>query len=177
MAELNPSFAPLASGPNDVPMTTQVFVYGTLKPGHAAYDTFCKPWPHKCHAAIVAGTLYDLAIGYPVMVLDGQNQLTPAAPDQPLAARHQAIVQGYVIQFDHPDVLSHLDDYEQHDPAEMAQFYPDIPLATVNYRRVKVPTYQPDRRPLMAAWAYIMTSDQAQRLKGKPIVSGNWDDR
>jgi gamma-glutamylcyclotransferase (GGCT)/AIG2-like uncharacterized protein YtfP len=140
-------------------MTTRIFVYGTLKPGNAAYLNFCQQWRPQCQRAIVHGTLYHLPIGYPALVLGSTGQ----------------VVHGYSLTFSKSDILMVLDQYEQHNPDEMAQYYPDVSLSEVAYQRTLVDTFGADHEVIVQAWSYTMTQVQAQLLQGQYIACGNWD--
>jgi gamma-glutamylcyclotransferase (GGCT)/AIG2-like uncharacterized protein YtfP len=46
-------------------MAVPLFVYGTLKPGHWAFDQFCQGQVLALTPALVRGRLYHLCLGYP----------------------------------------------------------------------------------------------------------------
>lgn len=140
-------------------MTTRIFVYGTLKPGNAAYQKFCQQWQPQCQAAIVHGRLYHLPIGYPALVISATAQ----------------VVHGWLLTFSNSDILLLLDQYEQHDPEKMAQYYPGVLLSETAYQRTLVNTLSPDHAAMAQAHAYTMTHTQTQLLQGQHIPSGNWE--
>jgi gamma-glutamylcyclotransferase (GGCT)/AIG2-like uncharacterized protein YtfP len=139
----------------------RVFVYGTLKPGYGPYGRFCQGRTVAEQAAIAAGAVYHLPLGYPGMV---------AGED--LA---QGAVQGYLLTFRDNAILEQLDDYEQHDPAAIAQICPGCSADRVAYQRQEITVYECDGSALPGrAWAYVMTQDSIQRLNGQRVTSGNW---
>ncbi len=146
-------------------MTTHIFVYGTLKPGNAAYLNFCQQWQPQCQAAIVYGMLYHLPIGYPALVL-GNTEVVGST---------KQVVHGYVLTFNRSDILMVLDQYEQHDPDVIAQYYPGVALSEVSYQRTMVNALSPDHEAIVKAHAYTMTQLQTQILQGQHIPGGNWD--
>lgn len=139
-------------------MTTRVFVYGTLKPGHQAYTVLCQPYLVAAQSAIVYGQLYHLPIGYPAVTI----------------APPTAIVHGTLLSFRDRAVLDSLDDYEQHDPAEMAWHYPGIDTRPMSYQRLRTPVYSTTRCALGEAWIYVMASAHIQALGGIHQPSGSW---
>jgi gamma-glutamylcyclotransferase (GGCT)/AIG2-like uncharacterized protein YtfP len=75
-------------------------------------------------------------------------------------------VQGFVLTFTDPTLLSLLDkleDYEPHRALEENEYY-----------RQQIETYDFEGQTLGLAWAYLMTSEQVQRFQGVPILSGWW---
>jgi gamma-glutamylcyclotransferase (GGCT)/AIG2-like uncharacterized protein YtfP len=139
----------------------RVFVYGTLKPGHGPYGRFCQGRTVAEQAAMAAGAVYHLPLGYPGLV---------AGED--LA---QGAVQGYLLTFADGLILEQLDDYEQHDPVAIAQICPGCSADRVAYQRQEIAVYEPDGAALLChAWAYVMTQDSIQSLNGQRVTSGNW---
>lgn len=132
-----------------------VFVYGTLKPGERNY-WICADRVVESSPATVKGRLYDLPLGYPV--------LTPGGDP----------VKGYLLCFKDATILQILDDYEQHDPAEIEQLYPGLAIEENQYMRQQLEVYDSRDQPLGLAWAYTMTSEQISRLKGKYLPPGEW---
>ncbi|MBD2327448.1 gamma-glutamylcyclotransferase [Alkalinema sp. FACHB-956] len=182
------------------PSAINVFVYGTLKPGHAAYDRFCAGKTIAEVAAIVPGRLYHLPLGYPAMTLEPtreppeptreppENASTPAAiagfpapialpmtlPELLLTQNDgQSCVQGYCLTFHDPEILAVLDDYESHDWEELLRLYPQAPDGN-DYQRIQHRVYTPLGQPLDLAWMYVMTPTQIDRLQGELIPNGNW---
>lgn len=133
----------------------RVFVYGTLKPGESNYH-LCANSVIEAHPAIAQGQLYALPLGYPV--------LTPG----------DGLVYGVALSFSNSDILSILDEYEQHDPVELEQYFPEVVLDEHQYERSQIPIYTVDRQPSGTAWAYLMTRSQAQRLSGVLLPDGHW---
>ncbi len=126
----------------------KVFVYGTLKPGEVNYQRYCAGKVVEEKRAIALGQLFDLPLGYPAM--------TPG----------ESPVQGFVLTFTDPTLLSLLDkleDYEPHRALEENEYY-----------RQQIETYDFEGQTLGLAWAYLMTSEQVQRFQGVPILSGWW---
>jgi gamma-glutamylcyclotransferase (GGCT)/AIG2-like uncharacterized protein YtfP len=138
------------------PSLVRVFVYGTLKPGYAPHQLFCAAAVSMA-AAIVYGQLYHLPLGYPALIVGG---------NQP--------VYGYMLTFATAEVLAVLDEYEQHDPAQLAAYLPEAELASCNYQRQWVDLLDGQQQPLAPAWAYVMTLAQVDRLQGQLIADGVW---
>jgi gamma-glutamylcyclotransferase (GGCT)/AIG2-like uncharacterized protein YtfP len=145
--------------PNPTP--TAIFVYGTLQPGYPPYEIYCKPHQPQVQRAIVYGQLYQLPIGYPALVVGG---------DRP--------VYGYRLSFADPSLLTLLDDYEQHDPAELRQIYPNLDsdraVQDLAYDRQLIDTFTPDGPPLGSSWVYHMTIAQVTQLQGQFLDQGQW---
>ncbi len=140
-----------------MPTLTHLFVYGTLKPGYAPYQHFCAATVVTMQAAIVQGQLYHLPMGYPAITIGGQGW-----------------VQGYRLTFADADILTVLDDYEQHDPAQLAPYLPDSEVDSCNYVRQWVELWDGQQNPLGSAWAYGMTFAQVDRLQGQFRPDGIW---
>jgi gamma-glutamylcyclotransferase (GGCT)/AIG2-like uncharacterized protein YtfP len=138
----------------------QVFAYGTLKPGFAAHETLCRPWLSHCQPAWVKGRLYSLPIGYPAITL-----VTESAQDW---------VEGSLLTFKDATALAAIDDYEQHDPTEMAAYYPQLDPNQVAYQRQSITVFDPAKQPIGQAWAYSMSPKQIEQLAGVWQPSGNW---
>jgi gamma-glutamylcyclotransferase (GGCT)/AIG2-like uncharacterized protein YtfP len=172
----------------DLPMPinpTRIFVYGTLKPGYEPYRRFLAGRTLAERAAMAAGKIYHLPLGYPAMVADSFDPEAVSSWDS-----SQEAVQGYLLSFRNSAVLAQLDDYEQHDPAVVAQRYPRCDPQAIAYQRREILVYGLDgvsmvsdrsRRISMVkpkviglAWAYLMNSESIQLLQGQPVASGNW---
>jgi gamma-glutamylcyclotransferase (GGCT)/AIG2-like uncharacterized protein YtfP len=142
-------------------MTINIFVYGTLQPGHRPYQTLCQKYPHEIERAIVYGELYHLPIGYPAIITGG---------DRP--------IYGHQLRFQDPEILKILDDYEQHDPIALQRHYPQLDcswaMTALAYDRQSIATFSPEGQPLEQSWAYTMTIAQIQHLQGQPIPNGKW---
>ena len=126
----------------------KVFVYGTLKPGEVNYKRYCAGQVVEEKRAIALGQLFDLPLGYPAM--------TPG----------ESPVQGFVLTFTDPTLLSLLDKLEDYEPQRA--------LEENEYYRQQIETYDFEGQTLGLAWAYLMTSEQVQRFQGVPILSGWW---
>lgn len=139
-----------------MPTLTYVFVYGTLKPGEVNYSVCADSVVHV-QPAIAQGRLYHLPFGYPAMTLGAAE-----------------IVQGFVLSFADPSILTILDEFEQHDHETFQQLAPEQFLAANQYQRVILETHTPKRSPLMHAWGYVMTLEQVVRLNGVRLATGCW---
>jgi gamma-glutamylcyclotransferase (GGCT)/AIG2-like uncharacterized protein YtfP len=128
----------------------RVFVYGTLKPGESQY-LLCADHVMSSQSAIAHASIYHLSLGYPAIV--------PGT----------GITYGYLLTFQNAEILEILDDYEQHDPTEIEPFG----LGN-DYQRQEIEVFDLDRISLGKAWAYVMTREQVDRLKGVLIPSGIW---
>ncbi len=126
----------------------KIFVYGTLKPGETNYQRYCAGKVVEAKRAIAFGQLFDLPLGYPAMTLG----------DSP--------VQGFLLTFADPNVLSILDELEDYDPQRLPE--------ENEYYRQEIDIYSPTDQALGLAWVYLMTSKQVQYLEGIPIPSGWW---
>jgi gamma-glutamylcyclotransferase (GGCT)/AIG2-like uncharacterized protein YtfP len=125
----------------------RVFVYGTLKPGEANYERYCK---NHCKVveAMVLGQLYDLSLGYPALT----------AGNLP--------VYGFLLSFTDPDILATLDELEDYDPA--------CPPEQNEYVRIKTAVFSLARQPVGWAWTYCMTQSQIQQFGGVLLPQGKW---
>jgi gamma-glutamylcyclotransferase (GGCT)/AIG2-like uncharacterized protein YtfP len=128
--------------------TIKVFVYGTLKPGEINYQRYCVLQVVEEKRAIAIGQLYDLRLGYPAMTL-GESQ-----------------VQGFLLTFADASILRYLDELEDYDPNRKPE--------ENEYNRQQIEVYDLQGRSLGLAWAYLMTLEQVQSLKGVLIPSGSW---
>jgi gamma-glutamylcyclotransferase (GGCT)/AIG2-like uncharacterized protein YtfP len=126
----------------------QVFVYGTLKPGEANYERYCRGLVLKSEAAIVVGQLYALPIGYPAMTSGN------------------SLVHGYLLSFNDPMVLRQLDELEGYDLSR--------PTDQNEYVRIQVEAFRPDYQSLGQVWVYQMQLEQVQKLNGVYLPQGNW---
>lgn len=129
------------------PPATDVFVYGTLKPGEANYLAY--------HDRVIEqipvytwGDLYALPVGYPAMT-PGKNQ-----------------VYGVCLRFEDARVLESLDlleDYQEQRTPDLNEYY-----------RALTPIYRPNHQLVGQAWAYFMTRDRVMRYGGVKVASGWW---
>jgi gamma-glutamylcyclotransferase (GGCT)/AIG2-like uncharacterized protein YtfP len=126
----------------------KVFVYGTLKPGEANYQYYCAGKVVEEKPAIAYGQLYNLPLGYPAMTLG------------------ESPVQGFLLTFAGPSVLTILDELEDYDPHRLPQ--------ENEYERQQIEIYNLSGQSLGLAWVYLMTLDQIQRLEGVVLPSGWW---
>ncbi|HEY9596954.1 MAG TPA: gamma-glutamylcyclotransferase [Cyanophyceae cyanobacterium] len=126
----------------------KVFVYGTLKPGEINYQRYCVGKVVEAQEAIAYGQLFDLSLGYPAMTL-GENP-----------------VQGCLLTFADPAILSALDELEDYNPHRA--------LEENEYYRQQIETYNLAGQSLGMAWVYLMTPEQVQHLDGVLITSGCW---
>lgn len=126
----------------------KIFVYGTLKPEETNYQRYCAGKVVEAKRAIAFGQLFDLPLGYPAMTIG-------ASP-----------VQGFLLTFADPNVLSILDELEDYDPQRLPE--------ENEYYRQQIDIYSPTGQALGLAWVYLMTSKQVQYLEGSPIPSGWW---
>jgi len=128
--------------------TLRVFVYGTLKPGEVNYNLYCADKIVEEKKAITFGQLFALPVGYPAMI--------PG----------ESLVQGCLLTFADPAMLTILDALEGYEPYRA----PD----QNEYNRQQIRVYDLTRKTLGLAWVYLMTSEQIKRFQGVPIVSGCW---
>jgi gamma-glutamylcyclotransferase (GGCT)/AIG2-like uncharacterized protein YtfP len=134
----------------------QVFVYGTLKPGEVNYR-ICAPYVLKAQPAITIGQVYHLPFNYPAMTIATQG-----------------VVHGSLLSFADAEILSILDNFEQHDPATFRRIFPEYAVEAYQYSRKRIKTYTPRQTPLTDAWGYVMEFDQIHQLKGLLIPAGYW---
>lgn len=127
----------------------RVFVYGTLKPGGHYWSRFCEGKVTAAEPASVRGQLYDLPMGYPALVLGGQER-----------------VQGYVLTLRESVVLAGFDYLEG---------YSEKRLPSANeYQRVRVDAFRPGGEYLGEVWSYCMEQARVTALGGTLLVSGSW---
>ncbi|MCM1984243.1 gamma-glutamylcyclotransferase family protein [Lyngbya confervoides] len=129
--------------------TLQLFVYGTLQPGHQNYDHYCRHCILAYQPAQVKGQLYHLPQGYPGMIAGDQW------------------IQGYLLTVpEDPQWLIALDALEDYRPGAAHNLY----------ERVCLEVFDLGEEPLGLAWAYQMAAETVQRLQGEIIPSGRWYD-
>ncbi|MGI0490486.1 gamma-glutamylcyclotransferase family protein [Alkalinema pantanalense CENA528] len=166
------------------PSAIHIFVYGTLKPGYAAYDRLCAGRTIAEVPTIVPGSLYHLPLGYPAITLETHldiqldqlqtpDQSRQVDPSQPNVTGVKHWVQGYCLSFRDPQILETLDDYEHHDWDDLLQVCPHHPHGN-DYSRIQKTVYTPSGQVFGPAWVYAMTLDQIDRLQGKFVSSGVW---
>ncbi len=140
----------------------RVFTYGTLQPQEIlrldanSYQRSCAQKLVESCDAIALGALYHLPLGYPAMT-------TGTAP-----------IYGSLLSFSDPSVLQIMDKYEQHDPDDLKQFFPNQTLEDHEYGRREIEVFDRHQHSLGVAWAYLMTMPQIDRLRGILVSSGKW---
>ena len=128
----------------------KVFVYGTLKPGGHYWPEFCEgQLADDPVAAKIRGSLYDLHVGYPGLILDDR-----------------AWVYGFVLKMSSAAAFSRLDYLEGYAPGR--------PESQNEYNRLKVPSFNLSDEPLGQVWAYEMTPATRARHQTTLIKDGNW---
>lgn len=127
----------------------KVFVYGTLKPGGHYWPEFCEGKVISQTPAKIRGELYDLHVGYPGLVLQGDNW-----------------VYGYILKFGKERDLDRLDYLEG--------FVPNRPESQNEYNRLKVNCFDQDGNELEEVWTYEITASTAARHEGTRIENGKW---
>ena len=128
---------------------TNVFVYGTLKPGESNYLYYCAGKTSAEQKAYTWGSLYKLSLGYPAMT-EGDSK-----------------IEGYLLTFSAPNILTSLDeleDYHQERSPELNEYY-----------RQQVPVYSLADDFLGLSWSYLMNLEKIRQLKGVPLDSGCWN--
>lgn len=129
-------------------LKVKVFVYGTLKPGEFNYQRYCAGKVVEEIKAIAFGQLYNLSCGYPGMTL-GEGK-----------------VQGYLLTFNDPAILSCLDELEDYKPNRMPE--------ANEYNRQLIEVYDQSAQSLGFVWAYLMSSERVEQLQGIFLASGCW---
>lgn len=127
----------------------KVFVYGTLKPGGHYWPQFCEGKVSEVQPAKIRGELYDLHVGYPGVILQGDNW-----------------VQGYLLTFPNEADFRQLDVLEGYIPGRSEE--------DNEYNRLEIACYTPAGEPLGDVWAYEMTEATMQRYTCSRIECGNW---
>jgi gamma-glutamylcyclotransferase (GGCT)/AIG2-like uncharacterized protein YtfP len=126
-----------------------VFVYGTLKPGGRYWPAFCAGKVDEPVPAKIRGELYDLHVGYPGLLLQGDSW-----------------VSGYILNFKTAEDLARLDGLEG--------YHSERSYAENEYIRLKLPAYSVSGEPLGKVWAYEITKPMLHRCQGTLIPDGNW---
>ena len=125
---------------------TNVFVYGTLKPGEVNYPYYCAGKVLEVKRAIAFGKLFALPLGYPAMT-------TGESP-----------VQGFLLSFPDWAILDALDFLEG--------FNPLVPADQNEYDRQVIEIYDLSLISLGLAWVYLMTPEQVNSLNGVFLDDG-----
>jgi gamma-glutamylcyclotransferase (GGCT)/AIG2-like uncharacterized protein YtfP len=133
-----------------------VFVYGTLKPGEAYFETFCKPYINRWVPAQTIGTLFHLPMGYPALAADS---VTPEGMGD-------RWVYGAVLHFKTETEIAQLDDFEGYNPA--------LPDRDNQYVRQWRSIFSREQQSLGEAWMYVMTQEQVLKHEGILIPDGTW---
>ncbi|MGK7921721.1 MAG: gamma-glutamylcyclotransferase [Trichodesmium sp.] len=126
----------------------RIFVYGTLKPGEANYQSYCTENIVEYLPVVAKGLLYELPIGYPAMTIGDR------------------IVHGFVLSFKNPEILLDLDnleDYHSERPPEMNE-----------YQRQKIQVFTSNGQNFGMVWSYLMLPEKVKLLNGKNLPSGFW---
>jgi len=126
----------------------KIFVYGTLKPGEANYQSYCAENIVEYLPAIAKGLLYELPIGYPAMT------------------RGESTVHGFVLSFKNPEILLDLDNLED--------YHPQRPPEQNEYQRQKIQVFTSNGQNLGVVWSYLMSPEKVKLLNGKNLPSGFW---
>jgi gamma-glutamylcyclotransferase (GGCT)/AIG2-like uncharacterized protein YtfP len=119
---------------------TNVFVYGTLKPGERNYPHYCQGRVKQTRMVFTWGELYELSLGYPGMTV-GNNK-----------------VRGVLLTFPSEDILFELDDLEDYSPNRAPH--------QNQYQRRAIPVYDLNSDYLGEAWGYLMDLEQVRRYGG-----------
>lgn len=127
---------------------TNVFVYGTLKPGEVNYSYYCAGKVLAVKEAIAFGKLYALPLGYPAMT------------------KGESPVQGFLLSFPDWAILNELDFLEG--------FNPLAPADQNEYYRQIIETYSLSLLSLGSAWVYLMTPERVNSLDGVFLDHGWW---
>ena len=127
----------------------KVFVYGTVMPGGKYHDYICHGTVSSFQEAKVKGKLYDLNVGYPGILLGGENW-----------------VRGYLLSFENKYVLKKLDTLEGFDEKNIQE-------ANV-YSRTRISIFDLNENFISQAWVYFMKKDQLSRFDYSVLESGKW---
>ncbi|MGF1478065.1 MAG: gamma-glutamylcyclotransferase [Cyanophyceae cyanobacterium] len=124
-----------------------MFTYGTLKPGEINHR-LCAGQVLEAVRSYTWGELFTLPLGYPAMI-PGNSR-----------------VEGFLLVFPDPSILTVLD--------ELEDYQPNRPPQENEYYRQKRAIYTPAGEPLGTAWAYLMAWEMVQQLGGVLLPSGWW---
>ncbi|WP_018860645.1 gamma-glutamylcyclotransferase [Thioalkalivibrio sp. ALJ3] len=153
-----------------------LFVYGTLKQGFANHRTFCARalW---IRAATIAGSLYDLPVGYPAVQIPDSSILLKAGQDPVRDAGRQRRFRGLASPF--PETTQEVVHGEWIRLPDPRRTLPRVdalegvrPDGRGEYRRALVPAWTEDGPA--ALWVYWMP-----RLPpgARHLVDGTWPAR
>ncbi len=127
----------------------KVFAYGTLKPGECNFNRYCSNNVISCQRSYILGELYHFpALGYPGVIAGTRR------------------VQGFVLTFADPIILTKLDELEAYNPTRSA--------AENDYTRALVLTHTPEGVASISAWVYLMTPDRISQWGGILVPDGWW---
>jgi gamma-glutamylcyclotransferase (GGCT)/AIG2-like uncharacterized protein YtfP len=126
-----------------------VFVYGTLQPGGRYWPGYCEGRVSSVEPAKIYGELYDLHVGYPGILLRGEDW-----------------VRGCVISFANESDFLRLDQLEG--------FVPGRDDSENEYNRLRVDCFKLNGETLREVWAYEMTLATMRRCESTRIAKGNW---
>ncbi|MFP4561411.1 MAG: gamma-glutamylcyclotransferase [Thiohalorhabdus sp.] len=125
----------------------RIFVYGTLKPGHANWERALGGRVEHWRPARVRGRLFDLPLGFPA------------------AVRGPGWIHGCLLHLP-PEYLPVVDAIEG--------YAPDRRPECNTYQRLEVPAFSPEGIPLGRAQAYFMDEEPVRRLGGTGLPGGQW---
>ncbi|MEE8537416.1 MAG: gamma-glutamylcyclotransferase family protein [Acidobacteriota bacterium] len=158
-----------------------LFVYGTLRPGQSAFETFCRE-ALTIDPAVASGSLYVVPAGYPILVL-------PETPGGTPQSRGPGTVIGDVLSFPDLDVrLAEIDAYECVDSRSVLPTLstialpasaPEAACGNDEYLRTIIEVRLLHSRRVMNAWAYACPPLRMGEVKrsGRLIAGGDWNDR
>lgn len=132
-----------------------LFAYGSLKPGEPNYPYIAR-FVVAQEPAIAWGQLFHLPLGYPAM------------------AAGEGRIEGYRLAFADDRILADLDEFERHDPEELARLLPALPAGNWDYQRQAIPVFTPNGQARGTAWAYTMPLVAIQQLGGIHLPLGCW---
>jgi gamma-glutamylcyclotransferase (GGCT)/AIG2-like uncharacterized protein YtfP len=127
----------------------RLFVYGTLKPGEANFDRYCRT-AISAQPAWVQGQLYALNLGYPGLVLGGSE-----------------LVVGVLLEFADPGVLAAIDELEDYRADRAAD------LNEYQRQWCRIFCGDPGDFVTIGAWVYGMRADRVLALGGVGL-DGIW---
>lgn len=128
--------------------TIRVFVYGTLKPGHANWTRLLRGRVRHFRAAKVRGQLLALPQGLPA------------------AVPGEGWIYGYLLTLPAPDLLERIDALEG--------FHPRRPPERNTYLRTRRPCFSPSGTSLGQVYAYFMDPARAFRMGGERVAAESW---
>jgi len=154
----------------------RIFVYGTLKQGHANHDPYMTGY-RSISPARVFGRLYLTPHGFPALEIPLSNIITTGtnnsqrdleiqmrfsssrAADRPVPEPEPpGLVRGELYSFEDPGILPRLDRLEDFNPGGQSL-----------YLRVLAPAYAPPGA--LPAWMYVVSKPESGY---DPIENGRW---